>query len=111
MPILLVIVIILLLSSLITLHILNEVNLSKRIIRAGLFMQELLDQHDIKHLDLEKKFEESTLSTQIRLMEYYLHSLNSRYNDFGTKKTIFQRISNIEQILNSYGYCSELSVI
>ncbi|PKQ66223.1 hypothetical protein [Labilibaculum manganireducens] len=111
MSALLVIVFLALLTSIMVLHIHNELNLSKRIIRAGYFVQELMDQHGIKHLDLEKKFETSTLTTQLRVLEYYLHSLNSSYKDFGTKKTIFQRIITIEQTLANYGYQSELSII
>ncbi|PKQ62547.1 hypothetical protein BZG02_12575 [Labilibaculum filiforme] len=111
MSALLVIVFLALLTSLMVLHVHNELNLSKRIIRAGYFMQSLLDQNGIKHLDLEKKFEKSTLSTQLRVLEYYLHSLNSSHKDFGTKKTITQRILNIENALAEYGYQSELSVI
>ncbi|MBN2597364.1 hypothetical protein GQR60_13945 [Labilibaculum sp. A4] len=111
MSALLVIVFLALLTSIMVLHIHNELNLSKRINRAGYFVQELMDQHGIKHLDLEKKFETSTLTTQLRVLEYYLHSLNSSYKDFGTKKTIFQRIITIEQTLANYGYQSEFSVI
>ncbi len=108
---LLVIVFLALLTSLMVLHVHNELGLSKRIIRAGYFVQELLDQHEIKHLDLEKKFESSTLTTQLRVLEYYLHSLNSSYKDFGTKKTVVQRLVKIETVLSEYGYQSELSVI
>ncbi|MBL4560090.1 MAG: hypothetical protein JKX79_03805 [Labilibaculum sp.] len=108
---LLVIVFLALLTSLMVLHVYNELNLSKRIIRAGYFVQKLMDQHKIKHLDLEKKFETSTLTTQLRVLEYYLHSLDSSYKDFGTKKTVIQRLATIESALTEYGYQSELNVI
>lgn len=108
---LLVIVFLALLTSLMVLHVYNELSLSKRIIRAGYFMQEVMDQHGIKHLDLEKKFESSTLTTQLRVLEYYLHSLNSSYKDFGTKKTVIQRLITIENVLAEYGYQNKLSVI
>ncbi|MGQ1908870.1 hypothetical protein ACT3CE_03675 [Marinifilum sp. RC60d5] len=44
----------------------------------------------------------SSLSTQIRLMEYYLTYLNADYKDFGTQKSVFQRISKIESVLAEY---------
>ncbi|WP_321319178.1 hypothetical protein [Labilibaculum sp.] len=111
MPALLVIVFLVLLTSLMVLHVYNELNLFKRITRAGYFVQELMDQHGIKHLDLEKKFESSTLTTQLRVLEYYLHSLNSSYKDFGTRKTTVQRLITIENVLAEYGYQNKLSVI
>lgn len=108
---LLVIIFLALLASLMVIHVYNELNLFKRIIRAGYFIQELMDQQQIKHLDLEKKFETSTLTTQLRVLEYYLHSLDSSYKDFGTKKTIIQRLVTIESALTKYGYQNELNVI
>jgi len=110
MPALLVIVFLALLTSLMVLHVYNELNLSKRIIKAGYFIQKLMDQHGIQHLDLEKKFETSTFSTQLRVLEYYLHSLNSSHKDFGTKKTVSQRLVTIENILTEYGYQNDLSL-
>lgn len=110
MSVLVVIVCLALLTSLMVLHVHNENNLSKRIIKAGYFIQVLLDQEGIKHLDLEKKFENSTLPTQLRILEYYLHSLDASYNDFGRKKTVIQRIETIENTLINYGYQSELSL-
>lgn len=110
MLILLVIVFLTLLTSLIILHVHNELNLSKRIIRAGNFLQELMDQNGIKHIDLEKKLGKSTLPTQLRVLEYYLNSLNPSYRDFGTKKTISQRIVTIENALTEYGYQNKLSL-
>ena len=111
MSVLLVIVCITLLTSLMVLHVFNELNLSKRIIKAGYFVQELLDQKGIHHLDVEKKFEISTFPTQLRVIEYYLHSLDSSYNDFGRKKTVTERIDAIENTLANYGYQSDLSLI
>ena len=111
MPTILVLVIVLLLSSLMALHIYNENNLSKRIERAGAIVQELLDQNGIRHIDLEKKFEKSSFSTQIRVIEYYLHTLNSSYKDFGSRKSVFQRIRTIENALVEYGYQDKLSLI
>lgn len=111
MPSLLILVIVLLISSLMGLHIYNENNLSKRIVRAGFMVQDLLDQNGIKHIDLEKKFEISSFSTQIRVIEYYLHTLNSSYKDFGSKKSVFQRISKIEKVLAEYHYQEEVSLI
>jgi hypothetical protein len=107
---LLVIVFLVLLTSLMVLHVYNELHLSKRIIRAGYFLQQLMDQHEIEHLDFEKKFGKSTIPTQLRVLEYYLHSLNSSYRDFGTKKTISQRIATIENVLTEYGYQNDLSL-
>ncbi|RUT73525.1 hypothetical protein [Ancylomarina longa] len=98
-------------TSLIAFHIHNENKLSKRIVKAGYYVQELLDQNEIKHIDVEKKFETSSLTTQIRVMEYYLHALDNSYKDFGMKKSVFQRISKIESVLMEYGYQNELSLI
>lgn len=111
MSVLLAIACLTLLTSLMVLHVYNELNLSKRIIKAGYFIQDLLDQKGINHLDLEKKFESSTFTTQLRVLEYYLHSLNSSYKDFGTKKTVVQRLITIENVLTEYGYQNKLSVI
>ncbi|MBI9056133.1 MAG: hypothetical protein JEZ01_00035 [Labilibaculum sp.] len=111
MSVLLVIFCITLLTSLMVLHVFNELNLSKRINKAGYFVQELLDQKGINHLDVEKKFEISTFPTQLRVIEYYLHSLDSNYNDFGRKKTVTERIDSIENTLINYGYQSDLSLI
>jgi len=101
----------LLFTSLIALHIHNENKLSRRIEKAGYYVQELLDQNEIKHIDLEKKFETSSLTTQIRIIEYYLHALDNSYKDFGMKKSVFQRILKIESVLTEYGYQNELNLI
>ncbi len=92
----------LLFSSLIITHLYYENNLAKRINKSGKIVQKLLDRNGIEHIDLKKKFMESTLSTQIRLMEYYLTYLNADYKDFGTQKSVFERISKIESVLAEY---------
>ena len=94
-----------LLTGVMALHVHNENNLSKRIIKAGFIVEQLLDQNGIKHIDLEKKFATSSLSTQIRLIEYHLNYLDSSYTDFGPKKSVFQRINNIENALSLYQNC------
>ncbi|WP_421917914.1 hypothetical protein [Marinifilum sp.] len=100
-----------LLTSVMVLHVHNENNLSRRIIKAGVIIQELLDQNGIKHIDLEKKFATSSLSTQLRLVEYHMSYLDSNYTDFGTAKTVFERIDNIENALSHYqGYHTELKL-
>ena len=112
MSVLLVISFLVLLTSLISMHLYNEHALSRRIERAGHIVQELLDQNEIKHIDFEKKFEKSNLSTQIRVIEYYLYTLNSSFNDFGPRKSIFERIATVESILaDYYGYQEEMSLI
>ncbi|WP_372755053.1 hypothetical protein [Labilibaculum sp.] len=109
MSVLLVIVCLALLTSIMVMHVYNELHLSKRIIRAASLIQKLMDQEGIKHLDLEKKFEMSTISTQLRLLEYYLHTLDSTYKYFGSKGTVSQRILNIENVLKTYSYQNDLS--
>jgi hypothetical protein len=91
-------------------HVYNELNLSRRTIRIAIFVQKLMDEKELKHLDLEKKFENSTLPTQLRVLEYYLNSLNSSYKDFGSKKTVTQRIEHLENVLTAYGYQNDLSL-
>jgi hypothetical protein len=91
-----------LLTGVMALHVQNENNLSKRINKASVMVEQLLDQNGIQHIDLKKKFLTSSLSTQIRLVEYHLNYLDSGFTDFGTRKTIFQRISTIENALNQY---------
>lgn len=110
MSVLLVIICLALLTSIMVMHVYNELNLSRRIIRVAIFIEKLMDEQDIKHLDLEKKFEISTQSTQLRVLEYYLHSLDSSYTDFGSKKTVTQRIANLENVLTTYGYQNNFSL-
>ena len=111
MSVLVVIFLITLLTGIMGLHVRNESNLSKRIVRARDVVQQLLDQNGIQHIDLEKKFSSSSLSTQIRLIEYHLNYLDGNYKDFGSKKSVFQRISKIETVLSDYyGYGHELSL-
>ena len=90
------------LTGVMVLHVQNENNLSKRLSKAGVLVEQLLDQNGLKHIDLRKKFTTSSLSTQIRLVEYHLNYLDSNYTDFGPKKTVFQRIDNIENALSQY---------
>ncbi|WP_282015549.1 hypothetical protein [Marinifilum flexuosum] len=100
-----------LLTGVMVLHVQNENNLSKRIVKAGIIVEQLLDQNGINHIDLKKKFLTSSLSTQIRLVEYHLNYLDSNYTDFGPKKTVFQRIDNIENALSLYqDYNTELKL-
>ncbi|WP_321280099.1 hypothetical protein [Marinifilum fragile] len=100
-----------LLTGVMVLHVQNENNLSKRIVKAGTIVEQLLDQNGIKHIDLKKKFASSSLSTQLRLVEYYINYLDSNYTDFGSKKTVFQRINNIESALSLYkDYNTELKL-
>jgi len=111
MSVVLVILCLTLLTSLMAMHIYNENSLSKRIAKAGFIVQQLLDHNGINHIDFDKKFETSTLTTQIRVIEYYLNYLDSNYKDFGTKKSVFQRIANIESVLtDSYEVNQELSL-
>ena len=112
MSILFVILCVILLTSLLGIHIYNENILSKRIYKAGYFVEHLLDQHGITHLNLEKKFERSTLTTQIRVVEYYLNALHPEHKDLGSRKSVYQRIANIEKFLAVYyNYQERLSLI
>lgn len=99
MPYLVVFIVFLALTGTLGLHITTEAQFIRRINKATKIIQKLLDDNNQDHIDLKESAHKSSLARQVRILEYYLHTLDPNFVLYSQKKSIFKRMERIEQAI------------